>query len=185
MRPSSSARLTGVDPDDPATARQACHASATTPRSSTRTRSTARRSGSGRRDGHVRWRSGRPEVDAIMQDTIDDARSPGCDGRRGRAPHQDTSSVPSSRRCCASSRRTSRTYLETYTGAGYPKTLAGADRVQQGQPGPRGPVELADLPSNDAATRRSRTRAAACNVPLAAGSDPGRAGAARRPAGGV
>ena len=171
--------MTGVDPADPATAGQAATPSPTTPRSSTRRARGRddRRSGS---EGTVRS-GGQPRGRRDHAGHDRHARSPGCDGRRGHAASRTMSSAPSSTRCCASSRRTSRRISRPTPAAGYPKTLADLIAFNKANPDLEAALEQPDLPWNNAifeAAEDGRPRSGLHRSP--GGRDPRRAGAARR-----
>ena len=98
--------MTGIDPNDAATAAQAGHAF------TDYTQFLDADALDGARIGV--WRSYDPAIAdaatvAIIDDTVDTLEAPGADGRRPARDRLDRpASTPSSRRCCASSRPTSR-----------------------------------------------------------------------------
>ena len=125
--------MTGVDPTTRRPPRRPATPSPTTPSSSTPTRSTARGSASGAssasrstaiavdRTSPRSWTTTIAALEAPGATVVDPADIPFGDWARS----------PSSRRCCASSRPTSRRYLADLHRPGLPEDAPGPDRLQQ------------------------------------------------------
>ena len=96
------------------------------------------------RDGHVRWRSRRPGRRRDHAGRDRRARRPGGYGQRGRT--SDRGHLRTGVRGAAVRVQDGHPDLsaDVYR-SGLPEEPPGADQVQQGPPGSRGPVELADL----------------------------------------
>ena len=130
--------MTGVDPKDPATAAQRGNAFRNY------TQFLDRNALRGARIGV--WREGTdtfdgvpvdPDVDAIMDDVIDELEDQGATVSEVVLFRLTTRSGPSSKRCCASSRRTSAPICGPIYRSGIPEEPPRADQVQQCQSGPR------------------------------------------------
>ena len=163
--------MRGVDPADPATAAQ----QGNVPRNYTRFL-----------DKHALrgaqigvWREGTdtvdgvpvdPDVDRIMEDVIDELEDQGATVTEVTLDLTDVGG-PEFEALLCEFKTDIATYLETYTGPGYPKTLADLIAVQRGQPGParvRGTRRSSSTPMRPAVVRsrpastRARLRHRSC-----------------------